>query len=179
MFWRLMFFYIHMLFLLQPSVLWLSIVTFNNDAKPLCAKVYFARIWYITNPTATSRVTPPWSVYMAKFDPGWEGYPVWQTGLPALAGHPIYHVNVIKLKWKIICLDRRVTSPTWDPPLPCKQAFSSRRVCCSLSQFVFGIPRENSSYLHTKQRPLWLHVSFLTHLNQPLPINNTTALRSA
>ena len=29
---------------------------------------------------------------MAKFDPGWEGYPVWQTGLPALAGHSIYHV---------------------------------------------------------------------------------------
>ena len=26
---------------------------------------------------------------------------------------------------------------------------------------------------------LWLHVSFLTHLNQPLPINNTTALTSA
>ena len=102
MFWRLMLFYTQMLVLLQPSVLWLSIVTFNNDAKPLCAKVYFARIWYITNPTATSRVTPPWNVYMAKFDPGWEGYPVWQTGLPALAGHPIYHVNVFKLKWKII-----------------------------------------------------------------------------
>ena len=76
-------------------------------------------------------------------------------------------------------MDRQVTSPTWGPPLPCKQAFSSRPVCCSLSQFVFGIPRENSSYLHTKQRPLWLHVSFLTHLNQPLPINNTTALTSA
>ena len=76
-------------------------------------------------------------------------------------------------------MDRQVTSPTWGPPLPCKQAFSSRRVCCSLSQFVFGIARENSSYLHTKQRPLWLQVSFLTHLNQPLPINNTTALTSS
>ena len=39
-------------------------------------------------------------------------------------------------------MDRRVTSPTWDPPLPCKQALSSRRVCCSLNQFVFGILRE-------------------------------------
>ena len=38
--------------------------------------------------------------YMAKFDPGWEGYPVWQTGLPALVGHPTYHVNVTKLKWE-------------------------------------------------------------------------------
>ena len=62
----------------------------------------FARIWCITNPTPARRVTPPWNVYMAKFDPGWEGYPVWQTGLPALAGHPTYHVNVIKLKWEII-----------------------------------------------------------------------------
>ena len=48
------------------------------------------------------RVTPPWNVYMAKFDSGWEGYPVWQSGLPALAGHPTYHVNVIKLKWENI-----------------------------------------------------------------------------
>ena len=39
---------------------------------------------------------------------------------------------------------------------------SSRRVCYSLSQTVLGIWRENSSYLHTKQRTLWLHVSFLT-----------------
>ena len=33
-FWRLMLFYTHVLLLLQPSVLWLSIATFNNDAKP-------------------------------------------------------------------------------------------------------------------------------------------------
>ena len=106
MFWRLMLFYTHLLLLLQPSVLWLSIATFNNDAKPLRAKVNFARIWCITNPTATSRVTPTWSVYMAKFDSGWEGHPVWQIGLPALAGHPIYHVNVTKLKWEIIWTGR-------------------------------------------------------------------------
>ena len=56
-----------------------------------------------SNPTPARRVTPPWNVYMAKFFPGSEGYPVWQTGLPALAGHPTYHVNVIKLKWEIIC----------------------------------------------------------------------------
>ena len=48
--------------------------------------------------------------------------------------------NQIKMK---DYMDRRVTSPTWDPPLPWKQALSNRRVCCSLSQFVFGIPREN------------------------------------
>ena len=30
--------------------------------------------------------------------PGCGLYPIWHTGLPALAGHPTYHVNVIKLK---------------------------------------------------------------------------------
>ena len=34
-FWRLMLFYTHLLLLLHPSVLRLSIVTFNNDAKSL------------------------------------------------------------------------------------------------------------------------------------------------
>ena len=32
---RLMLFYTHVLLLLQPSVQWVSIATFNNDAKPL------------------------------------------------------------------------------------------------------------------------------------------------
>ena len=95
LFWRLMLFYIHLLvLLLQPSVFWLSIVTFNNDAKQSRKQ-----IWCITNPTPARRVTPPWNVYMETFYPGCEGYPVWQTGLPALPGHPTYHVNVIKLKW--------------------------------------------------------------------------------
>ena len=39
-------------------------------------------------------------------DPGSAGYPTLkpglQTGIPALTGHPTYHVNVIKLKWEII-----------------------------------------------------------------------------
>ena len=47
-------------------------------------------------------VTSPWNVDMAKVDLSWEGYPVGQTGLPTLKGHPTYHVNVIKLKWEII-----------------------------------------------------------------------------
>ena len=34
-FWRLMLFYSHLLLLLQPSLLWLFIVTFLNDANPL------------------------------------------------------------------------------------------------------------------------------------------------
>ena len=35
--------------------------------QSLTAKVNFARIWCITNPTPGRRVTPPWNVYMAKF----------------------------------------------------------------------------------------------------------------
>ena len=73
-FWWSMLFYTRMLLLLQPPMLWCKATT----------KVNFARIQY------------------RKSDPGWEGNLVWQTGLPALAGHPTYHVNVIKLKWEII-----------------------------------------------------------------------------
>ena len=45
-----------------------------------------------------------------------------------LYGHPAYHVNVIKLKWENIWTGglphppKRVTSPTWGPPPPSKQA---------------------------------------------------------
>ena len=60
---------------------------------------------------------------MAKFDPGWEGYPVWYTGLPSLAGHPTYHVNVIKLKWEIIWIGG--LPHLHGPPPPCKQALTS------------------------------------------------------
>ena len=80
-----MLFNTHLLLLLQLSVQWLSIVTFNNDAKP-------PPKWFLRE----------FDVYKAKFDPGWEGIPVWQIGPPALAGHSTYHVNVIKLKWEII-----------------------------------------------------------------------------
>ena len=68
---------------------------------------------------------------MAKFDSGFEGYPVRQTGQPTLAGHTTYHVNVIKIKRAIIWTgglpQLRVTSPTWGPPHPCKQALSVLR----------------------------------------------------
>ena len=65
----------HLLLLLQPLVVWLSVVTVNDANEP-------PPKWILRE------FTPPWNVYMGKFDPGWEGYPVWQTGLPALAGHP-------------------------------------------------------------------------------------------
>ena len=48
--------------------------------------------------TPARQVTPAWDVYMANCHPGWQGYPIQQTGQPAWAGHPTYHVNVIKIK---------------------------------------------------------------------------------
>ena len=58
-------------------------------------------------------------------------HPVWGV---TLAGHPPYHVNVVKLKYEIIRTgglppSKRVTSPTWGPPPPCKQALSGKNVC--------------------------------------------------
>ena len=100
-FWRLMLFYTHLLLLLQPSVLWLSIVTLNNDTKP-------TQKWILRRfGESRIRVTPHWNVYIAKFDPGWEGYPVWQMG------------NYMD---KQVVPPKRVTSSTWGPPPPCKQA---------------------------------------------------------
>ena len=57
-------------------------------------KVNFARIWCITTSTPDRWITPHRNVYMAKFYPSWEGYPVWQTRLPAAT-------YVIRLKWEI------------------------------------------------------------------------------
>ena len=39
-------------------------------------------------------------------------------------GHPTYHVNVIKLYKMRDYMETRVTSPTWGPPPPCKQALN-------------------------------------------------------
>ena len=39
--------YAQLLLLLQPSVLWLSIVTFNNYVNPASAKVNFANLMYL------------------------------------------------------------------------------------------------------------------------------------
>ena len=63
-------------------------------------------------------------------DPSSKGYPVWQTGLLALACHPTYHVNVIKLKWDIIWIGglphlRGLPHLPRVPPSPCKQALIS------------------------------------------------------
>ena len=44
-----------------------------------------------------------------------------------MAGHPAYHVNVIKMRGYMdtrVTPPERVTSPTWGPPPPCKRALN-------------------------------------------------------
>ena len=96
-----MLFYTHSLILLQSSVLWLSTVTINNDAKsppkwilrefdvsrirPRLGGLPHLEIFTCQNLTPAERLTR-------------SGRP----GYPPQAGHPTCHVNVIKLKWEII-----------------------------------------------------------------------------
>ena len=65
--------------------------------------------------------------------------------------------------------------------LPVHDIFGSRALLLfgEPLQFTLAIPRKKSNYLHTKQRPLWLHLSFFTHFNQPLTINNIAAVTPA
>ena len=112
---------LHLLLLLQPWVWWLSIVNFNNDAKP---PPNFARIWCITNRTPAGRVTPPWNVYMAKFDLDER-----VTGLADLCGSPHLsckrgHIEMRDYMDRRVTPPKRVTPPTWGAPPSCKQALN-------------------------------------------------------
>ena len=97
------------------------------------AKVNLARIWWITNPIPARRVTPPWNVYMAKFDHSWEGYPVWKTGLPK-SPHLPYKCNQIKTRDH---MEKGVTSPTWRSPPPCNHGWYS--VTSAYAEFKYNM----------------------------------------
>ena len=110
----------------------------------------FARIWRITNLTPARRVTPPWNVYMAKFDPGWEDYPVCQTTRLGGSLHLSCKRDQIKMReymdWRVTP-PKRVTSPTWSPPPPCKQALSSVRSVDVINSFcdsIYTLPKRQS-----------------------------------
>ena len=122
-----MLFYTHLLLLLQRSVPWICIVTFNNYSK-LPPK------WIL------------WELDVSRIRPRVGGLPhldtfTWQIwprlgGLPGLAHRATrlggsFHLsckrNQIKMRGY---MDRRVTPPkrvtslTWGPPPPCKQALT-------------------------------------------------------
>ena len=120
--------YAHLLLLLQPSVLWLSIVTFNNYVKPPGAKVNFARIWCITNPTPTSLGYLTLKRWHGKIWPQLRGLPGVADRATRLEGSPHLSCKSDQIKMRDY-MDRRVntptkwvTMPTWSPPPPCKQA---------------------------------------------------------
>ena len=96
-FWRLMLFNTHLLLLLQPSVLLLSIVSFNNDVKPPPKWIF--REFDVSRIRPWLRGLPDLQRLHGKIWPR-------LRGLPALTGHPTYHVNVIQLKWEIIWTGR-------------------------------------------------------------------------
>ena len=94
-------------------------------------------------------------------------------------------------KWELF--DSSAPSPPPPPASPNTLSFACHSrllpVIITLITFLGGCARslfgepvyirncdEKFELLHTKKRPLWLHVSPLTHLNQPLTINNIAAL---
>ena len=78
--------------------------------------------------------------------------------------------------------------PLTASPLTCAFACNSKWRGCYQSITFLGSPASSlfdepvyvsNSDEKFKQRPLWLHVSFFTHFNQPLTINNIAALTHA
>ena len=113
--------------LLQPSVLWLSIVTFNNYVKPPGVKVNFARIWCITNQTPTSLGYHTLKRWHGKIWPRLRGLAGVADQATHLEGSPHLSCKRDQIKMRDH-MDRRVTprkrdtSPTSGAPPPCKQA---------------------------------------------------------
>ena len=119
--------YAHLLLLLQPSALWLSIVTFNNYVKPPGAKVNFVRIWCITNLTPTSLGYLTLKRWHGKIWLQLRGLPDVADRATHLEGSPHLSSKRDQIKMREY-MDRRVTPPkwvtmsTWGPPPPGKQA---------------------------------------------------------
>ena len=92
----------------------------------------FAQNWCITRPTPARWVTPPWNVYMVKFAP---------AKRVTRAKRDLIKLRDYMDRW--VTAPKRVTSPTWDPSPPCKQALIAgilydpcqfSRVCACLFQ---------------------------------------------
>ena len=98
-----------------------SIVTFNNYVKPTGAKVNFARIWCITNPTPTSLGYLTLKRWHGKIWPQLRGLPGVADRATHLEGWPHLSCKRDQIKMRDY-MDRWVTIPTWGPLPPCKQA---------------------------------------------------------
>ena len=128
-FWRLMLFYTHLLLLLQPSVLWLSIVSFNNDAKP--PPKWILREFDVSRIGPRLGGLPHLERLHGKIWPRLRGLPGLADRATRLGGSP--HLSCKRDPSKMrdymgrrVTPSKRVTSPTRGPPPPCKQALKWR-----------------------------------------------------
>ena len=100
--------------------------------------------------------------------------------IPLLLAYFFFHLSVISIRFLLFVIQCTLRgSASVDANLrACRQPAGSRvrSLFGEPLQFTLGIPRKNSSYLHTKKRPLWLQVSFFTRFNQPVTINNIAAV---
>ena len=108
-FWRLMLFNTHLLLLLQPSVLWLSIVSFNNDAKP--PPKWILREFDVSRIGPRLGGLPHLERLHGKIWPRLRGLPGLADRATRLGGSP--HLSCKRDQFKMRdYMDRRVTSPT-------------------------------------------------------------------
>ena len=123
--WRLILFYTPLLLLLQPSVLWLSIFTFNNDAKP--SPKWILREFDVSRIGPQLGRLPHLERLLGKFWPRLRGLPGLADRATRLGGSPHLSCQRDQIKMRDymdrrVTPPKRVTSPTWGPPPPCKQA---------------------------------------------------------
>ena len=109
-------------------MLWRFTVTFD-DTKPPTEAVngHIVLVQCNMNSTPARRVTPPRVVYMAKMRPRLGGLPYLADRATRLGGLPHLSCKHDQIKMRDYMRGglphlRRVTSPTWGPPPPCKQA---------------------------------------------------------
>ena len=126
MFWWLMPFDTHLLLLLQPSVLWLSIYSLNNDAKP--PPKWILREFDVSRIRPRLGGLPHLERLHGKIWPLLRGLPGLENRATCLGGSP--HLSCkrdqIKMRDRRVTPPKRVTSPTWGPPPPCKQTLSHK-----------------------------------------------------
>ena len=90
-----------------PSVLWFSIVPLIMMQSHRQSE-FFVNLMYHESRLRLGGLPHLKTFTWQNLTPAERIYPDWQTGLPALAGQPTYHVNVIKWIWEI----------TWTGGLP-------------------------------------------------------------
>ena len=122
-----MLFYTHLLLLLQPSELWLSIVFFNNDAK--LPPKWILREFDVSRIGPRLVGSPHLQSLHGKIWPRLRGLPGLADRVTRLGGSPHLSCKRDQIKMRDhmdrrVTPSKRVTSPTLGPPPPCKQALN-------------------------------------------------------